>query len=133
MLENADYLSFNVKYPIIVDSKVDCKLLSWKNHHVAGQDQTLANISQRFWILRECEGPKGVWEQLLWLYERKNKDRKADHGTFSSNKTQVVIKSILKIISRIWRTIPRRGSKGENRYLSFFICLLSCAVHLGGL
>ena len=31
------------------------------NHHVAGQDQTLANISQRFWILenvkvlRECE------------------------------------------------------------------------------
>ena len=68
-LENADYLSFGIKYPIILprgnwETKLTVNYYQdyqEKDHHVAGQYQTLANISQRFWIPRlreevmECE------------------------------------------------------------------------------
>ena len=44
-LENADYLSFHVKYPIILPRG---NWIHEKDHHVGGQNQTLAKISQRF-------------------------------------------------------------------------------------
>ena len=63
---------------------------------------------------------------------KKSKDSKADHGTFSSNKTHAAIKSILKSISRLWpfMTSQGRGRKKAKRYLSLFKCLLLCTVHL---
>ena len=59
-LENADYLSFDVKYPVILPrgnwiTKLIVNYYHEKDHHVAGQNQTLAKISQRFWILRGRE------------------------------------------------------------------------------
>ena len=52
-LENADYLSPDIKYPLILPrgnwvTKLIVNYYHGKDHHVAGQNQTLAKISQRF-------------------------------------------------------------------------------------
>ena len=65
-LENADYLSFDVKYPIILPrgnwiAKLTVNYYDEKDHHLAGQNQTLPKISQRLWILRGGEEVK-EWE-----------------------------------------------------------------------
>ena len=48
-LENADYLSFDIKYPIKLPggnwlTKLTVNYYSEKDHHVAGQNQILAKI-----------------------------------------------------------------------------------------
>ena len=65
-MENADYLSFDVKYPIILPrgnwiAKLTVNYYDEKHHHLAGQNQTLPKISQRLWILRGGEEVK-EWE-----------------------------------------------------------------------
>ena len=56
-MENADYLPFDVKYPIILPrenwiTKLIVNYYHEKDHPVADQNPTLAKMSQRFWILR---------------------------------------------------------------------------------
>lgn len=66
-LENAEYLPYDVKYPIILPRKewVRKLIVRWyhqQGNHSAGTNQTLAMLSSRFWLMqgreeiRECEG-----------------------------------------------------------------------------
>ena len=65
-LQNAEYLSYDIKYPIILPRKNWITRLIVRHHHeeghhVAGTNQTLSSLSKRYWVLkgreeiRDCE------------------------------------------------------------------------------
>ena len=100
-LENADYLSFDVKYPIILPrgnwiTKLTVNYYQEKDHHVAGQNQTLAKISQRFWILRGREEIRECENNCYGCKRRKAKIAKQIMVPFPAIITQAAIKNILR-------------------------------------
>ena len=141
-LENADYLSFDVKYPITLPrenwiTKLIVNYYHEKVHHVAGQNQNLSKMSQRFWILRGRKEIRECEKNCYGCKRRKAKIAHQNHGTFSSNKTQTAIKSILNSISRLWRTIhyhPRqRKKKSKEVFVPFYMFILTCCALRDGL
>ena len=137
-LESADYLPFDVKYPIILPrgnwiTKLIVNYYHEKDHHVAGQNQTLAKISWRFWILRGREEVRECENNCYGCKRRKVKIAKQIMAPFP----EIRLKQPLRAFSRVsidyggpFITIQGRGRKRAKRYLCLFTCLLSCAVHL---
>ena len=137
-MENADYLSFDVKYPIILPrgswiTKLIVNYYHEKDHHVAGQNQTLAKISQRFWILRGREEIRECENNCYGCKRRKAKIAKQIMAHFPA----IRLKQSLRAFSKVsvdyggpFITIQGRGRKRAKRYLCLFTCLLSRAVHL---
>ena len=137
-LENADYLSFDVNYPIILlrgnwITKLIVNYYHEKDHHVAGQNQTLAKISQRFWILRGREEIRECENNCYGCKRRKAKIAKQIMAPFPA----IRLKQPLRAFSKVsvdyggpFITIQGRGRKRAKRYLCLFTCLLSRAVHL---
>ena len=77
-LEHAHYLPFDFKDPIILTrgnwiTKLIVNYYHEKDHHVAGQNQTLAKISQRFWILRSREEVRECENNCYGCKRRKTK------------------------------------------------------------
>lgn len=86
-MENAGYLSFNVMYPIILPrgnciTKLIANYYDEKDHLMAGQNQTLAKVSQSFWILRGREEVRECESNRYGCKRKKEKNSKADHDTF---------------------------------------------------
>ena len=101
--------------------------------HTAGRNQTLAALSQRFWILsaleeiRECENE---------CYECRRRKTKAGNQIMAPLPS-IRLKMPLKAFARTavdyggpFLTIQGRGKQRAKRYLCRFTCLMSRAVHL---
>lgn len=137
-LENAEYLPYDVKYPIILPRKEwETKLIvRWchqQGNHTAGTNQTLAMLSSRFWLMqgreeiRECEGE---------CYECRKRRAKAAQQVMAPL-PKIRLKMPLRAFARTavdfggpFITIQGRGRRRTKRYLCLFTCLTSRAVHL---
>ena len=137
-MEQADYLPFDVKYPIILPrgnwiTKLIVNYYHENDHHVASQNQALAKILQRFWILRGREAIREYENNCFGCKRRKAKIEKQIMAPFVALR----LKQPLRAFSRVsidyggpFITIQGRGRKRAKRYLCLFTCLLSRAVHL---
>lgn len=137
-LENAEYLPYDVKYPIILPRKgwVTKLIVRWyhqQGNHTAGKNRTLAMLSSRFWLMqsreeiRECEGE---------CYECRRRKAKAAQQVMAPL-PKIRLKMPLRALSRTavdfggpFITIQGRGKRRAKRYLCLFTCLTSRAVHL---
>ena len=137
-MENIDYLSLEVKYPIILlrgnwITKLIVNYYNEKDHHVAGQNQTLAKTSQRLWILRGREEVRECENYCYGCKRRKAKIAKQILAPFPA----IRLKQPLRAFSTVsvdyggpFITIQGRARKRAKRYFCLFTCLLSRSVHL---
>ena len=100
-----------------------------KDHHLAGQNQTL----ERFRILRGREDVKECENNCYGCKTRKAKIAKQIIAPFPA----IMLKQSLRALSEVsvdhgepFITIQGRGRKKAKRHLCLFTSLLSCAVHL---
>ena len=101
--------------------------------HTAGTNQTLAALSQRFWILsareeiRECENE--CYECRRW----KTKAGNQIMAPLPSIRLKMPLKAFARtavVYGGPFLTIQGRGKQRAKRYLCLFTCLTSRAVHL---
>ena len=127
-LENADYLSFHVKYPIILPrgNWITTLIVNYyheKDHHVAGQSQTLAKISQRFWILRGREEVRECENNCYSCKRRKAKITKQIIAPFPAIRQKQPLRAFPKASEDSggpFITIQSRGRQIAERYLYLF-------------
>ena len=104
-----------------------------KGYHARGTNQTLADLSSRFWIIAAREEIR-AWE-MNCTECRKRKAKPASQVMAPLPRLRV--KEPLRAFSKIavdfagsFFTIQGRGKARQKRYLCLFTCLLSRAVHL---
>ena len=137
-LENAEYLDYDTKYPIILPrgawiTKLIVRDYHDKGQHVSGTNQTLAKLSTKFWIIRAREEIREYENQC---YECKRRKARCTNQLMAPLPA-IRLKEPLQAFARAsvdfggpFITIQGRGRKRVKRYLCLFTCLLSRAVHL---
>ncbi|XP_065941558.1 uncharacterized protein [Magallana gigas] len=137
-LKYAEYLPYDVRYPVILprNNRVTTLIIKYhheKGKHVTGTNHTLSMISSRFWIISAREEIR-KWERQCNKCCR-NKARPAEQlmGPLPSIRT----KQPLHAFSRTavdyggpFITKQGRGKRRDKRYLCLFTCVMSRAVHL---
>ena len=137
-LQNAEYLPYDVKYPIILPrghivTRLIVKQFHEDGHHVMGTNQLLAKLSERYWLVR---GREEIREAETRCNECKR--RKAKSATqIMAPLPALRLKQPLRAFARTgvdfagpFITRQGRGKKRTKRYLCLFTCLVSRAVHL---
>ena len=137
-LTYAEYLPFDVRYPIILPRKHWVTKLIVKNfheqsNHSAGTNHTLSKISARFWIM---QGREEIREWEAECFECRRRKTKAARQIMAPL-PKIRLKLPLRAFARTavdyagpFITVQGRGKKRMKRYLCLFTCLTSRAVHL---
>ena len=137
-LQYADFLPYDVRYPIILPrrnwvTKLIVKYYHEMGHHNAGTNQTLSALSTKYWIIAAREEIAEWEKQCAICIKRKAKCAQQIMAPLPLNR----IKSSLRTFVRTavdfggpFVTIQGRGKQRQKRYLCLFTCLASRAVHL---
>ena len=137
-LENAKFLSFDTKYPIILPkghrvTELIIKEYHENGNHTRGTNATLSDISSKYWIISAREEIR-KWESSC------NKCKK----THAKPKTQIMaplpiqrVSSSMKAFESCgldyagpFHTKAGRGKPKHKRYLCLFTCTATRAAHL---
>ena len=137
-LRYAEFVPYDTRFPIILPrghwvTTLIVKHYHEKGYHASGTNQTLADLSTRFWIIAAREEIR-AWEKNCMECRR----RKAKPASqVMAPLPRIRVKEPLRAFSRIavdfagpFFTIQGRGKTRQKRYLCLFTCLLSRAVHL---
>ena len=137
-LKNAEFLSYNTRYPIILSrknwiTKLIVKQQHLNDNHIAETNQALASLSSRYWLLQGREEIR-EWEREC----NQCKKNKAKQGIrIMAPLPKIRVKFPLRAFSKSavdfagpFITMQGRGKAREKRYLCLFTCLLTRAVHL---
>ena len=137
-LKHAKFLSFDVRYPIILPrkswiTKLIVKHFHEQGQHASGTNQTLAAISARYWVLSGREVIREWEKQCSECRRRKAKDCNQIIAPLPLCR----LKTSLRAFTRTsvdyggpFTTIQGRGKRRQKRYLCLFTCLATRAVHL---
>ena len=137
-LQNAKFLSYDVRYPVILprNSKIT-KLIVKEFHetgnHASGTNQTLAALSARYWIISAREVIRQWEKECMECRRRKGKPCEQIMAPLPLSR----LKTSLRAFSRTavdfggpYITVQGRGKSRQKRYLCLFTCLATRAVHL---
>ena len=137
-LKHAEFLPYDVRYPILLPrrswiTKLIVKEYHERGNHATGTNQTLAALSTRYWI------PSGREEIREWESEcavcrrRKTKPCSQIMAPLPISRLQSSMRAFTKSavdFAGPFTTIQGRGKRRQKRYLCLFTCLATRAVHL---
>ena len=137
-LTYAEFLPYDVRYPIILPRKSWITKLIVKHHHelgnhTAGTNQTLSSLSTRFWIIAAREAILEWEKECSMCQKRKAKVAQQIMAPLPLNRLTTSLRAFSKVAVDFggpFMTIQGRGKPRHKRYLCLFTCLASRAVHL---
>ena len=137
-LKYAEFVPYETRFPIILPRRhwvttLRIKHYHEKGYHTSGTNQTLADLTSRFWIIAGREEIR-AWEREC-AQCRKHKAKPASQ--VMAPLPRIRVKEPLRAFSRValdfagpFFTVQGRGKPRKKRYLCLFTCLLSRAVRL---
>ena len=137
-LKYAEFIPYKTRFPIILPRRhwVTTLLIKHyheKGYHTSGTNQTLADLTSRFWIIAGREEIR-AWEREC-AQCRKRKAKPASQ--VMAPLPRIRVKEPLRAFSRVavdfagpFFTVQERGKPRRKRYWCLFTFLLSRAVHL---
>ena len=137
-LKNARFLSYDVRYPVILPrkcwlTKLIIKDAHEKGNHAFGTNQTLATLSARYWIISAREAIREWERECAECRRRKARAAQQIMAPLPLARLQTSLKAFTRTAVDFggpFITIQGRGKRREKRYLCLFTCLATRAVHL---
>ena len=137
-LTYAEYLPFDVRYPIILPrkhwvTKLIVKDYHEQSNHSAGTNHTLSLISARFWIMQGREEIREWEAECFECCRRKTKPARQIMAPLPKIRVKLPLRAFARTAidyAGPFVTVQGRGKKRMKRYLCLFTCLTSRAVHL---
>ena len=137
-LRNAKFLSYDVRYPVILPRK------SWltksivkdaheRGNHEFGTNQTLLSLSARYWIISAREVIREWERECAECRRRKARATQQIMAPLPLARLQMSLKAFTRTAVDFggpFTTIQGRGKRREKRYLCLLTCLATRAVHL---
>ena len=137
-LQNAKFLSYDVRYPVILPrnsriTKLIVKEFHEMGNHASGTNQTLAALSTRYWIISAREVIRQWEKECMECRRRKGKPCEQIMAPLPLSR----LKTSLRTFSRTavdfggpYITVQGQGKSRQKRYLCLFTCLATRAIHL---
>ena len=137
-LANAEFLTYDVKYPIILPRKEwVTKLIILSYHctdeHSKGTNQTLAELSEKYIIPQSREEIRSTEADCNYCKKKKAKPASQIMAPLPSIRMKEPLHAFNKTsvdFGGPFHSIQGRGRRRAKRYLCLFTCLQSRAVHL---
>ena len=137
-LKFAEFLPYDVRYPIILPrrnwvTKLIVKHYHELGNHNAGTNQTLSLLSSKYWIIAAREEIIEWEKQCAFCKKRKAGNANQIMAPLPLNRLETSLRAFTKVavdFGGSFITIQGRGRRREKRYLCLFTCLTSRAVHL---
>ena len=137
-LTYAEFLPYDVRYPIILPRKNWVTKLIVKHHHelgnhVTGTNQILASLSTRYWIIAAREAILEWEKECAMCQKRKAKIAQQIMAPLPLNRLTMSLRAFTRVAVDFggpFITVQGRGKPRQKRCLCLFTCLASRTVHL---
>ena len=137
-LAHAKFLSFDVRYPVILPrkswvTKLIIKEFHENGKHASGTNHTLAALSARYWVISGREAIREWEKECMALRRRKSKACQQIMAPLPLSRIKTSLRAFTKTAVDFggpFVTVQGRGKRREKRYLCLFTCMTTRAVHL---
>ena len=137
-LKHAEFLPYDMRYPIILPrrnwvTKLIVKEFHERGNHATGTNQTLAALSTRYWLLAGREEIREWEKECLVCRRRKSKPCSQIMAPLPTSRLKPSLRAFVRSavdFAGPFITVQGRGKRREKRYLCLFTCLATRAVHL---
>ena len=137
-LVNAEFVAFDVRFPIILPrkswvTKLIVKHYHAKGKHIAGTNQTLSALSTRFWVIAGREAIRDWERECAECRKRKAKPATQIMAPLPNTRLKMPLKAFSHVgidFGGPFLTVQGRGRSRQKRYLCLFTCMATRAVHL---
>ena len=137
-LKYAKFLSYDVRFPVILPrnswvTKLLVKEYHEKGNHATGTNQTLAALSTRYWILSGREVIREWEKECAECRRRKSKPCQQIMAPLPTARLKTSLRAFARSavdFAGPFITVQGRGKHRKKRYLCLFTCLATRAVHL---
>ena len=137
-LKHAEFLPYDMRYPIILPrrnwvTKLIVKEFHERGNHATGTNQTLAALSTRYWLLAGQEEIREWEKECLVCRRRKSKPCSQIMAPLPTSRLKPSLRAFVRSavdFAGPFITVQGRGKRREKRYLCLFTCLATRAVHL---
>ena len=137
-LKHAKFLSYDVRYPVILPrkswvTKLIVKEFHEKGRHATGTNQTLSALSARYWIVSAREVIREFEKACAECRRRKAKACEQSMAPLPISRLKMSLRAFTRTAVDFggpFITVQGRGKRRAKRYLCLFTCLATRAVHL---
>ena len=137
-LKHAEFLPYDIRYPIILPRRNWVTKLIVKEYHERGNHATetnrkLAALSTRYWLLAGREEIREWEKECAVCRWRKSKPCSQIIAPLPTLRLQPFLRAFVRSavdFAGPFITVQGRGKRREKRYLCLFTCLATKAVHL---
>ncbi|MCG8047968.1 MAG: hypothetical protein N0E48_20505 [Candidatus Thiodiazotropha endolucinida] len=137
-LAHAKFLSFDVRYPVILPrkswvTKLIIKEFHEKGNHACWTNHTLASLSSQYWVISGREAIREWEKECMTCRRRKLKASQQIMAPLPLSRLKTSLRAFTETavdFAGPFVTIQGRGKRREKRYLCLFTCMTSRAVHL---
>ena len=137
-LKHAKFLSYDVRYPVILPrkswvTKLIVKEFHERGHHASGTNQTLSALSARYWIVSAREAIREWEQECSECRRRKARTCEQIMAPLPTSRLKKTLRAFTRTavdFAGPFITVQGRGIRRAKRYLCLFTCLTTRAVHL---